>query len=179
MARKSSCPSCKRLRAQVRALQAQLDALRATVAELQERLAGARKDSRTSSKPPSSDLVKPPPAPPEEAKRPIGGQPGHPRHQRPLLGPELLNGGVHTHVVEICPQCGHGLKPIGAAPRVVQQMDIETVPIHIEEHRALAGWCPHCDKLHYAALPSGIDKGGLVGSRLTTLIAYLKGACHA
>jgi len=96
-----------------------------------------------------------------------------------LVGPELLNGGVHTHVVEICPQCGHGLQPIGAAPRVVQQIDVETVPIHIEEHHALAGWCAHCDKLHYAALPSGIDKGGLVGPRLTTLIAFLKGACHA
>jgi hypothetical protein len=47
------------------------------------------------------------------------------------------------------------------SPRVVQQIDIETVPIHVEEHRALAGWCPHCRKVHYAALPSGIDKGGL------------------
>jgi transposase len=28
-------------------------------------------------------------------------------------------------------------------------------------------------------LPSGIERGGLVGPRLTTLIAYLKGACHA
>lgn len=28
-------------------------------------------------------------------------------------------------------------------------------------------------------MPSGIDPGGLVGPRLTTLIAYLKGACHA
>jgi len=64
-------------------------------------------------------------------------------------------------------------------PRVVQQIDIEAVPIRIEEHRGLAGWCPQCRKVHYAALPSGIDKGGLVGPRLTTLIAYLKGACHA
>src|SRR5205807_1459835 len=30
-----------------------------------------------------------------------------------------------------------------------------------------------------AALPEHIEKGGLVGSNLTTLIAYLKGACHA
>jgi transposase len=62
---------------------------------------------------------------------------------------------------------------------VVQQVDIETVPIRIEEHRGLAGWCPQCRKIHYADLPSEIDKGGLVGPRLTTLIAYLKGACHA
>jgi transposase len=181
MARKSDCPSCKRLRSQVRAQQAQIDALRASVAELQERLAGARKDSSTSSKPPSSDIVKPPPPPPPEgqAKRSLGGQPGHPRHERPLVGPELLNGGSHTHVPEICPQCGHGLQVSPLSPRVVQQIDIETVPIRIEEHCALAGWCPHCRKVHYAALPSGIDQGGLVGPRLTTLIAYLKGVCHA
>jgi transposase len=181
MARKSSCGSCERLRAQLESLQAEMQSLRATVTELQERLARARKDSSTSSKPPSSDIVKPPPpAPPEgQAKRSIGGQPGHPRHERPLVDPALLNGGSHTHVPEICPTCGHGLQTSATPPRVVQQIDIETVPLRIAEHRALAGWCPHCCKVHYAALPSAIDKGGLVGPRLTTLIAYLKGACHA
>jgi transposase len=181
MARKLSCDRCNDLRAQLRAQQAQIDSLRATVAELQERLASAQKNSSTSSKPPSSDLVKPPPPPPPEgqAKRSIGGQPGHPRHQRPLFPPEMLNGGVHTHVAEICPDCGHGLKAAPLTPRIVQQVDIEVVPLHIAEHQALPGWCPHCDKVHYAALPSAIDKGGLVGPRLTTLIAFLKGACHA
>jgi transposase len=48
-----------------------------------------------------------------------------------------------------------------------------------EEHRAHPAWCPHCQKVHYAPLPSVIERGGLVGPRLTTLIAYLKGACHA
>jgi transposase len=181
MARKSSCPSCNHLRAQLKAQQAEIDSLRASVVELQERVARARKDSSTSSKPPSSDIAKPPPPPPPEgqAKRSIGGQPGHPRHERPLVPPELLNGGSHTYVAEICPDCGHGLQATPTPPRVVQQIDIEAVPIRIEEHRGLAGWCPHCRKVHYAALPYGIDKGGLVGPRLTTLIAYLKGACHA
>jgi transposase len=169
------------LQAQVNAQGAEIDSLRATVAELKEQVARARKDSSTSSKPPSSDIVKaaPPASPEGQAKCSIGGQPGHPRHERPLFPPELLNGGSHTYVAEICPECGHGLETAATPPRVVQQVDIETVPIHIEEHRSLAGWCPRCQKIHYAALPSGIDKGGLVGPRLTTLIAYLKGACHA
>jgi transposase len=181
MSRKSSCPSCKQLRAQLNAQQVEIDSLRATVATLQEQVARARKDSSTSSKPPSSDIVKPPAPPPPEgqSKRAIGGQPGHPRHERPLVAAELLNGGLHIYVAEICPDCGHGLQATATAPRVVQQIDIETVPIRIEEHRGLAGWCPQCQRVHYAALPSGIDKGGLVGPRLTTLIAYLKGACHA
>jgi transposase len=182
MSRKSKCTSCIRLRAQLVALQAEIDSLRASVAELQEQVARARKDSTTSSKPPSSDIVKPspPPLPDGQTKRSIGGQPGHPRHERSLFPPELLNGGSHTYAAEICPSCGHGLQAAPTTPpRVVQQMDIETVPIRIEEHRSLAGWCPQCQKIHYAALPSVIDKGGLVGPRLTTLIAYLKGVCHA
>jgi transposase len=168
------CSECQRLRAQ-------LDALQATVAQLQEQLARARKDSATSSKPPSSDLVKPPkPAPPDgAARRPQGGQPGHPRHQRQLFPPELLNGGSHTYTLELCPTCGQGLQAADGPPRVVQQVEIETVPLCLTEHRALAAWCPHCQKVHYAALPVGAEHGGLVGPRLATLIAYLKGACHA
>src|SRR5206468_5874867 len=36
-----------------------------------------------------------------------------------------------------------------------------------------------CQKLRYATLPLTIERGGLVGPRLTTLITYLKGPCHA
>lgn len=181
MKRNFRCESCTRLRAQLKALQAEMNVLRASIAQLQEQVARARKDSRTSSKPPSSDIVKPPPPPPPQgqAQRSLGGQPGHPRHERPLLPPHLLNGGSHTHVAELCPACGSGLQAAATPPRVVQQMDLEAVPLRIEEHRGLAGWCSQCQQIHYAALPSGIDQGGLVGPRLTALIAYLKGACHA
>jgi transposase len=33
--------------------------------------------------------------------------------------------------------------------------------------------------VHYAILPPVVERGGLAGPRLTTLIAYLKGVCHA
>lgn len=114
-----------------------------------------------------------------QSKRSPGAQPGHPRHLRPLAGPELLTQAAQTHLATTCPDCGQGLEPTATPPRIVQQIDIQAVPSTLQEHRALAGWCPHCAKVHYAALPAVIDKGGLVGPRLTTLIAYLKGACHA
>jgi transposase len=179
--RKDACPNCQRLQRQVAALQAQVQALQATVAQLQEELARLRKDSSNSSKPPSSDLVKPPKPPPpaDQEHRSAGGQPGHPRHQRPLLPSEQLNGGTHIHQLDSCPLCGHALRPIGSAPRVVQQVEIVHVPLQIEEHRSLAGWCAHCNKLQYAPLPAAVAHGGLAGPRLTTLIAYLKGVCHA
>jgi transposase len=185
---KPSCANCQRLHAQIDAqqthldaLQAQLDTLQATIVQLQKQLAAARKDSTTSSKPPSSDLVKPPkpPPPPGQDKRRIGGQPGHPKHERLAFEPEQINGGFYDYHLDGCPTCGHGLQAIEATPRVVQQIDLPEVPVRIEEHRAHPSWCPHCQKVHYAGLPSVVEHGGLAGPRLTTLIAYLKGACHA
>src|SRR3954453_12310128 len=121
------CAGCQRLQAQVEDLTLQLQQLQATVAHLQEQLAAARKDSSTSSKPPSSDIVKPPQPPPPEGqdKRRIGGQPGHPKHQRAAFPPEAITAGFFDHRLELCPSCGHDLQPaLTITPRVVQQIDI-------------------------------------------------------
>ena len=172
---RKSCSNCRRLQTRVAALEA-------TVARLQEQLAAARKDSATSSKPPSSDIVKPPKPPPPEGqdRRKIGGQPGHPKHEREPFPPEAVNAGFFDHHIDLCPRCGHGLQhPLLSEPRVIQQVDINEVPLSIQEHRSHPGWCPCCQKLYEAPLPIGIKRGGLVGPKLTTEIAYLKGVCHA
>ena len=179
---RKSCPNCRRLQAKLDAQEARLKVLEGTVARLKEQLAAARKDSSTSSKPPSSDIVKPPkPAPPEgQQRRRIGGQPGHPKHERAAFPPELINGDSLDHRLDLCPGCGHDLEPMPTImPRVIQQVDINDVPLVIQEHRGHPGWCSHCQKVYEAPLPIGIERGGLVGPRLTTVIAYLKGVCHA
>jgi transposase len=176
------CANCQRLQAEVDALRAELEALRATVAQLQKQLAAARKDSSNSSKPPSSDIVKPPkpPPPPGQERRRPGGQPGHPAHQRELFPPEMLASLPTDYLLDACPSCGgHLLLTDNDEPIVVQQVDIAAVPLVIHEHRSHPGWCPHCRKERYAPLPLSIERGGLAGPRLTTVIAYLKGACHA
>src|SRR3954464_14535308 len=140
------CTNCRRLQARVDALEAELVALKQVVAQLGRQLAAARKDSTTSSKPPSSDIVKPPKPPPPEGqdKRRIGGQPGHPKHQRVAFPPEAVNAGSFDHRLDACPACGHDLRPaLTITPRVVQQIDIREVPLTIEEHRSHPGWCPH------------------------------------
>src|SRR5512135_2863455 len=178
----AGCPNCRRLQARVDALEAELAALKEVVTRLSQQLAAACKDSSTSSKPPSSDIVKPPKPPPPEGqdRRRIGGQPGHPKHERAAFPPEALNDGAFDHRLDSCPSCGHGLRPaLAIPPRVVQQVDVREVPLSIQEHRSHQGWCPRCQKMHEAPLPPGIQRGGLVGPSLTTLIAYLKGACHA
>jgi len=176
------CTNCRRLQARVDVLEAELAALKQVVAQLSQQLAAARKDSSTSSKPPSSDIVKPPKPPPPQGqdRRRIGGQPGHPKHERAAFGPEAVNGGSFDHRLESCPRCGHDLRPaLTIAPRVVQQVDVREVPLSIQEHRSHSGWCPRCQVMHEAPLPPSIRRGGLVGPSLTTWIAYLKGACHA
>ena len=175
-----SCPGCKRLQEQVDALRAQVEALQASLAQLQQQLAQARKNSSTSSKPPSWDIVKPPKAPPtaQQTARTIGGQPGHPKHQRPLLPPEQVQA-TFDYRPGCCPDCGGDLRPTGCGPHVVQQVDLPEVPLRIEEHRRHEGYCPVCAKVHHGRLPAAVQHGGLLGPRLTALVAYLKGVCHA
>jgi len=157
-----------------------MEQLQAAVARLQEQLAAARKDSSTSSKPPSSDIVKPPQASgTAETRRPRGGQPGHPRHERALFPAELVNESFDHRPDPCCPGCGHKVRPTGFGPRVVQQVDVPEVPLYIEEHRVHEAYCARCDKVYYGSLPLPVERGGLLGPRLTTLVAYLKGACHA
>jgi transposase len=176
------CANCQRLQAQLDALQARCQALEATVAQLQRQLAAARKDSSNSSKPPSSDIVKPPKPPPlpgQERRRP-GGQPGHPSHQRVPFPPEMLASVPTDYLLDACPSCGgHLLLTDDAEPIVAQRVEIAAVPLEIHEHRSHPGWCPCCRQECYAPFPLSIERGGLAGPRLTTVIAYLKGACHA
>src|SRR5262252_1019566 len=131
----ADCPNCRRLQARVDALEVELAALKEVVARLSQQLATARKDSSTSSKPPSSDLVKPPKPPPPQGqdRRKIGGQPGHPKHERAVFPPELVNGGFFDHRLDSCPACGQHVHPARTlAPRVVQQVDIREVPLMIQ-----------------------------------------------
>lgn len=149
------------------------------MAVLEAQLAAARKHSGNSSKPPSSDIVKPPKDSPQgkNKKRHRGGQPGHPKHERPEFPPEQIDQ-TQDYTLTQCPDCGGKLQNADATPRVIQQVEIIDKPVRIEEHRRLAYWCRHCQRVHYGALPQAVEKAGLVGPKLTALVGFLKGACH-
>jgi transposase len=172
------CAKCQRLQAQVDALQAKVGALVLEVADVRRQLVAARKDSSTSSKPPSSDIVKPKPPLPDGAPRTIGGQPGHPKHERQPFSPEQVSH-FEEHTLDACPGCGGPLRRNGDCAKVVQQVDIEKPPLVIEQHTSPEYWCERCAKGYKAPLPMHIDTGGLVGPELTALIAFMKGPCHA
>ena len=153
--------------------------LTAKVAELSAQVARLSKNSSNSSKPPSSDIVKPPKPPVAGGgKRHIGGQPGHQRHERTPFPPDQVDQ-FKDYRLNHCPDCGTRLQPkTREPPRTLQQVELPETPLVVTEHRAHAAWCPHCRRTHYAALPPEVERAGLVGPRLSTLIAWLKGAGH-
>lgn len=167
----NSCPNCDVLQRELAALRAELVAIRAE-------LAAAKKNSRNSSKPPSSDIVKPArPGDAKGGKRQRGGQPGHPRHERPPFVADEID-----HIVDyrlsLCPDCTGKVTPLDIEPRILQQVDVVAAPITVGEHRGHACRCRRCRKTYYAEIPPPVRNAGLIGPRLTTLVAFLKGGCH-
>jgi transposase len=149
------------------------------IAALEAELAKAKKNSSNSSKPPSSDMVKPPKPPAKGGKkRKRGAQLGHQQHWRPIFPPEAVQR-IEPYTLDCCPDCGGWLRLAKRPPDVLQQIEITEAPTLVTEHRGLAYWCPHCRKFHYAPLPEAVVKAGLFGPRLTALVAFMKGVCHA
>lgn len=152
--------------------------LQERIAELESRLAKLEKNSSNSSKPPSSDFVNPATATKKSRKkRKPGGQPGHSRHARTAFVAEELDR-CWDYCFDRCPDCDGKLKLLEEPVSTVQQVEIVTRPIIVSEHRSRACYCAKCQKTFVAPVPPEVRKTGLVGSRLTALVGYLKGACH-
>ena len=119
---------------QIEELKALVAALTKRVAELELELAKAKKDSSTSSKPPSSDITKPKPKKkPGRRKKPRrGGQPGHQRQLREPLPPDRVDQTIeyeiHDGEVERL-----GLTPTGDF-EIVQHIELPETPVHVTEY---------------------------------------------
>ena len=113
-----------------------IEQLRAEIAELKAQL---KKDSGTSSKPPSSDIVKPPKPKNKdkdgkEIKRKIGAQPGHKQNLRKPIAPELIDDIVKLELTN-CPDCGHTLSLDKIEPRKSQHIELVEKPVIITEYQ--------------------------------------------
>lgn len=167
------CPNCELLRGE-------LAALTVKFSELEAKLAAAKKTSSNSSKPPSSDIVKPSARPkPGEKKRKQGGQKGHKQTVRPEIPNDELDW-LMLYSFDCCPDCGGPVVVDQDAPVAkLQQIEIVNKPTVATEHQALACHCSACNKTHVASIPEEVRKAGLCGPELTSIIGFLKGACHA
>jgi transposase len=166
-----ACPRCGELEREIALLNERL-------AELEAKCAAATKNSGNSSKPPSSDIVKPTATPRKpKKKRKRGAQPGHKRHERKPFEPGEIDF-LQDHRLEQCPDCGGKLEVLEQPARVLQQIEVAEKPITVTEHRSRVCRCGKCQKEFIAPIPKHIQQAGLVGPQLTALIGYLKGVCH-
>lgn len=154
-------------------LQAQLGQLRRRVQELEARLA---LNSRNSSRPPSSDGPRKPPANQSLRKktgRRPGGQPG--RTGRTL---ELVAHPDHrqVHPLDLCPcgACpGRSLRQepvLGHEKR--QVFELPQKPLEVTEHQAEIKRCPVSGRLVTAAFPDGVTSPAQYGPRFRAQMVY-------
>jgi transposase len=170
------CPGCRALQVRLAQLEAQVVLLQSQLAKLEARL---NQNSKNSSRPPSSDPPShSPPAekPPPSGRKP-GGQHGHKGTTRFLKPTHECQ-----HVVSFFPAtCAHCLAPLPAAPsldlpppRRHQVLDLPPVLIETTEYQCHARFCPCCQTLTWAELPSTVP-AGIVGPRLQAVCALLVG----
>jgi transposase len=154
--------------------------LRGRVQQLESQLAKANKNSGNSSKPPSSDITKPPPAGGgSSSPRKIGGQPGHPRHERTLFPPDQIDE-RHIHGLNQCPDCGsRNLEVLSEPVQVMQQVELLPKPFKVTEHAVQACRCRNCQKIQTGELPAAIAATGLIGPRMMGLLLFMKGAMRS
>jgi transposase len=150
--------------------------LQARIAQLEAEVARLKKNSGNSSKPPSSDIVKPPQpdAAYRRGTRSIGGQPGHAKHERKPFAPEDVDRIVEC---ELPGEEARGLRPLSQW-YVVQQVELVEKPFVITEYRAQRYRDPRTGQMVIASLPAEVLAAGLVGPRLSAAIAFQKAACH-
>ncbi|MCK5711165.1 MAG: IS66 family transposase, partial [Hyphomicrobiaceae bacterium] len=166
------------LRRQNAQLLAQVDRLTQQVAKLTEQVARLSKNSSNSSKPPSSDIVKPPKPTDAKGPRTQGGQPGHKGVTRRPFRDDQIDRLEELHPTD-CPHChSASLEPTGRF-KSQQVAELREKPLRITEYRLYGYRCATCGKLVWASLPHGVAEGQLFDPRLQALIAYMKGALHA
>ena len=142
------------------------------IAELEQKIARLEKNSSNSSKPPSSDIVKPPKTG-ARRKRRKGGQKGHPRHERkPFTEDEIDRAVIYEQNLD-----RKEWEPLDEWD-VQQQIELKESPVEIIEHRARKYRHGITGEIRRTALPEEVLAAGLLGTRMTSLVGYLKGACH-
>jgi transposase len=162
---------------QIAQIQAANAALQQRVADLEARL---NQHSQNSSKPPSAD---PPSAPPRPSKTPrgrrAGGQPGHPRHDRPDPDPDHIDQ-VRDHYPPLCPTCQIPLAHDRQDACAVQTQYVWELPLvgpEITAHHYHTICCPGCGDLVTAERPVDVPAGAF-GPRTAAAITILHGDYH-
>jgi transposase len=144
------------------------------VTELKATLDGGKKTPRNSSLPPSSEH---PHAKPKrdkkKSKKKRGGQPGHPKHERPLIPAEQCKKVVPLKPME-CRRCGEKLNGSDPEPIRHQVWELPVIKPDVTEYQRHRLDCPCCGETTCADLPAGVPTGQS-GPRLVAFVGLLMG----
>lgn len=148
-----------------------------------ERLKGkGNSDSRSSSKPPSSDIHKrsekkqPSPAEAQQGKRKPGGQPGHPGRTRQGFGR------IDRQIVvrpEECPGCGETVfadPPLRVRQYPVAELAEQAIAVVLYEQHCCE--CSSCGLAVWGQLPPEVMGTQSLGARLQALLVWLGNYGH-
>ena len=146
-----------------------LSRLEARVNELEGRLS---KNSRNSSKPPSSDgFGKRTKSLRRKSKQPSGGQAGHRGH---TLEWREHPAEVEVHEAHECSACGVSLTGASVEQVLARQVfDIPPISLQVTEHQIEVKCCPRCGQSNHGCFPSEARNVVQYGPRLKGLMVYL------
>jgi transposase len=141
------------------------------IAELEARLG---KTPQNSSLPPSTQHPHAKPRRKERrSKKRRGGQPGHAKHERPLIPSDECDDVQELKPTE-CRRCGEKLRGSDPEPLRHQVWELPEIKPQVTEYQRHRLRCPHCGETTCAKLPCGVPHGQ-AGPRLVALTALLMG----
>ena len=136
--------------------------------ELEKRVS---KDSRNSSKPPSSDGYKRQQKRREKSGKKSGGQKGHSGHQ---LAQVDTPDAVIEHQASNCQHCQHPFSQTRGVLKERRQVhELPPLRLQVTEHQQIEHICPRCGERSCGNFPTGVDAAAQHGPNVRGLAVYL------